>query len=67
MAANANVAAPIDASVAANIGSDDAIAQSLAQQEVNIPQHLDDVKADATAEPGRQRRPAVATPASGPT
>ena len=50
VAANANVAAPIDASVAANIGSDGATAQSLADQNVNITQHLDDVEANATAD-----------------
>ena len=50
MAANANVAAPIDASVAANIGSDGATAQSLAVQDVDINQHLDDVEANANAD-----------------
>jgi hypothetical protein len=50
VAANANVAAPIDAAVAANIGSDHGVAQALAQQDVNISQHLDDVEANATAE-----------------
>jgi hypothetical protein len=50
VAANANVAAPIDAAVAANIGSDNAVAQALADQEVDIHQSLDDVSAEATAE-----------------
>ena len=50
VAANANVAAPIDAAVAANIGSDHGAAEALAPQEVGINQHLDDVKADATAQ-----------------
>ena len=36
--------------MAANIGSDGAVAQSLADQQVDIHQHLDDVSADATAE-----------------
>ena len=49
VAANGNVAAPIDASAAANVGSDNAIAESVAQQEVNVNQHLDDVDANATA------------------
>ena len=49
VAANANVAAPIDAAVAANVGSAGATAQALAQQEVNISQHLDDVTAEATS------------------
>ena len=44
-----NVAAPIDAAAAANVGSHDAIAEALAQQEVNVTQHLDDVNANATA------------------
>ena len=38
------------AAVAANIGSDHAVAEALAPQEVNISQHLDDVSADATAQ-----------------
>jgi hypothetical protein len=50
VAANANVAAPIDAAVAANIGSEGATAEALAPQQVDINQHLDDVSADATAE-----------------
>jgi hypothetical protein len=50
VAANANVAAPIDAAVSANIGSDHAVAQSLADQQVDIHQHLDGVEANATAE-----------------
>jgi hypothetical protein len=50
VAANANVAAPIDAAVAANVASPGATAQALAQQEVNITQHLDDVEANATAD-----------------
>jgi hypothetical protein len=49
VAANANVAAPIDAAVSANIGSDNAVAQSLADQQVDIHQSLDDVTADADA------------------
>jgi hypothetical protein len=50
VAANANVAAPIDAAVSANIGSDHAVAQSLADQQVDIHQSLDNVEANATAE-----------------
>jgi hypothetical protein len=50
VAANANVAAPINAAVGANIGSDGAVAQALADQQVNINQSLDDVSAEATAE-----------------
>jgi hypothetical protein len=50
VAANANVAAPIDAAVAANVGSDNAVAQALADQQVDIHQSLDDVSAEATAE-----------------
>jgi hypothetical protein len=50
VAANANVAAPIDAAVSANIGSDHAVAQSLADQQVDIHQQLDGVEANATAE-----------------
>jgi hypothetical protein len=43
------VAAPIDAAVAANVGSQGAVAEALAPQDVNISQHLDDVSANATA------------------
>jgi hypothetical protein len=50
VAANANIAAPINAAVGANIGSDGAVAQALADQQVNINQSLDDVSAEATAE-----------------
>ena len=50
VAANANVAAPINAAVGANIASDGAVAQALADQQVNINQSLDDVSAEATAE-----------------
>ena len=46
MAANANVAAPIDAAVAANIGSIDSDAAALAQQDAIIVQDID---ADANA------------------
>jgi hypothetical protein len=49
VAANANVAAPIDAAVAANIGSDNAVAQALADQQVDIHQSLDGVEANADA------------------
>jgi hypothetical protein len=49
VAANANVAAPINASVAANIDSDGAVAQSLADQGVDIHQSLDGVEANADA------------------
>ncbi len=51
VAANANVAAPIDASVAANIGSIDSQATSIAQQDAIITQHVD---ADATATADQQ-------------
>ena len=46
MAANANVAAPIDAAVAANIGSIDCDATAVAQQDAIINQNID---GDATA------------------
>jgi hypothetical protein len=36
--------------VAANIGSDGAVAQSLADQQVDIHQDMDDVSANATAD-----------------
>lgn len=41
VAANANVAAPIDAAVAANIGSIDSDAIAVAQQDAIISQHID--------------------------
>lgn len=41
VAANANVAAPIDAAVAANIGSIDSDAFAVAQQDAIISQHID--------------------------
>lgn len=50
VAANGNVAAPIDAAVAANIGSIDSEATAVAQQSAIINQDLDDVTADATAD-----------------
>jgi hypothetical protein len=46
VAANANVAAPIDASVAANVGSIDSTATAISQQDAIITQ---DVNADANA------------------
>jgi hypothetical protein len=46
VAANANVAAPIDASVAANVGSIDSTATAISQQDAIITQ---DVNADAEA------------------
>jgi hypothetical protein len=46
VAANANVAAPIDASVAANVGSVDSTATAISQQDAIITQ---DVNADANA------------------
>jgi hypothetical protein len=49
VAANANVAAPIDAAVAANVGSVDSAATSIAQQDAIITQNLD-ANADATAD-----------------
>ena len=49
VAANANVAAPIDASVAANVGSVDSVATSIAQQDAIITQNLG-ATADATAD-----------------
>ena len=49
VAANANVAAPIDASVAANVGSIDSSATSIAQQDAIITQHID-ANANATAD-----------------
>ena len=49
VAANANVAAPIDAAVAANIGSVDSVAVASADQDSIIVQNLDGV-AQATAD-----------------
>jgi hypothetical protein len=49
VAANANVAAPIDAAVAANIGSIDSDAVSIAQQDAIITQNIDG-EATATAD-----------------
>ena len=49
VAANANVAAPIDAAVAANIGSIDSEAAALAQQDAIINQQIDG-EATATAD-----------------
>jgi hypothetical protein len=51
VAANANVAAPIDAAVAANIGSIDSDAVSLAQQDVVITQGIE---GEASAEADQQ-------------
>ncbi|MFA4841352.1 MAG: peptidoglycan-binding protein [Agrococcus sp.] len=51
VAANANVAAPIDAAVAANIGSIDSDAVSLAQQDVVIDQTIE---GEASAEADQQ-------------
>ena len=50
VAANANVAAPIDAAVAANVASIASSATAVADQDVDIVQHLDDVTAEATAD-----------------
>ena len=50
VAANGNIAAPIDAAVAANIGSIDSEATAVAQQTAIIDQNLDGVTADATAD-----------------
>lgn len=41
VAANANVAAPIDAAVAANIGSVDSVATAISEQDAIIEQHID--------------------------
>jgi hypothetical protein len=49
VAANANVAAPIDASVAANLGSVDSAATAISQQDAIITQDID-ADADATAD-----------------
>jgi hypothetical protein len=49
VAANANVAAPIDAAVAANIGSIDSEATALAQQDAIINQNIEG-EATATAD-----------------
>jgi hypothetical protein len=49
VAANANVAAPIDAAVAANIGSIDSDAFAVAQQDAIITQNIDG-SATATAD-----------------
>ncbi len=51
VAANANVAAPIDAAVAANVGSIDSAATAVAQQDAIITQ---DINADATANADQQ-------------
>lgn len=51
VAANANVAAPIDAAVAANIGSIDSDAFAVAQQDAIISQHID---GEATASADQQ-------------
>ena len=51
VAANANVAAPIDAAVAANIGSIDSDAYAVAQQDAIINQ---DIKGEATAAADQQ-------------
>lgn len=50
VAVNANVAAPIDAAAAANVGSFGSQAIAVAEQDAIITQTLDDVKAHATAE-----------------
>jgi hypothetical protein len=49
VAANANVAAPIDAAVAANIGSIDSQAYAVAEQDAIISQHIDG-EANASAD-----------------
>ncbi|MUU72351.1 peptidoglycan-binding protein [Pseudarthrobacter sp. GA104] len=49
VAANANVAAPIDAAVAANIGSIDSQAYAVAEQDAIISQHIEG-EANATAD-----------------
>lgn len=49
VAANGNVAAPVDAAVGANVGSEGATAEAVAPQEVNIEQNMD-ATADATAD-----------------
>jgi hypothetical protein len=49
VALNANVAAPIDASAGANVGSTDCTAAAVAHQEAVINQHLD-ANAEATAD-----------------
>ncbi len=51
VAANANVAAPIDAAVAANIGSIDSDAFAVAQQDAIITQ---DIEGEATATADQQ-------------
>jgi hypothetical protein len=49
VAANANVAAPIDASASANIGSIDSSSTAVSDQTAIVSQHLDGVTAEATA------------------
>ena len=49
VAANANVAAPIDAAVAANVGSVDSVATAVSQQDAIITQDID-ANAEATAD-----------------
>jgi len=49
VAANANVAAPIDAAVAANVGSVDSVATAVSQQDAIITQDID-ASAEATAD-----------------
>ena len=50
MAANANVAAPIDAAVSANIGTIASQSTAVADQTAIISQDLEDVTAEATAD-----------------
>ncbi|RKT53752.1 peptidoglycan-binding protein [Saccharothrix australiensis] len=54
VAANANVAAPIDAAVAANIGSDGSAATAVAQQDAIIQQTI-----DGTAEANAEQRSGI--------
>ena len=67
VAANANVAAPIDAAVAANVGSFDSVASASADQDSIIMQNLEG-EATATATQDAtidQADPAAATGATG--
>ena len=50
MALNANVAAPVNASVAANVGAVGSEAVAIADQTAILSQQLQDVTADATTD-----------------
>ena len=64
VAANANVAAPIDAAVAANVGSIDSEATAVAQQDAIITQDING-DAEATADQQSDDHPVTGTDRSG--